>query len=49
MALLKPIVIKILANFGYKNSFLDRLTFKQTFFYSLIIYALLFLVGDVLN
>ncbi len=49
MPFLRQPMVNILENFGLKNTILNKLTYKQSFFYSLMFYTILFLISDIFD
>mgnify|MGYP000983822066 CR=1 FL=1 len=49
MPFLRQPIVNILENFGIKNTVLNKLNYKQSFFYSLMFYTILFLISDIFN
>lgn len=47
MSLLRLPMINILENLGVKNTVLNKISFKQTFYYSLIFYTIFFLISII--
>lgn len=47
MSLLRLPMINIIENLGVKNTVLNKISFKQTFYYSLIFYTIFFLISII--